>query len=109
MSSTEGQVTRRSWRSARRGHLADQGRLATAPTATGLRRVDWVRLVVDDDSVRAEAVGVGYRLPTTRPIPLSVAVALIAGGTPSVTRGVGARSVEQAAHPNPPSSPDGGM
>jgi len=54
--------------------------------AAGLRRVDWVRFVVDDDAVRAEAVGVGYRLPTTRPIPLSVAAALLAEGTPSVTR-----------------------
>jgi hypothetical protein len=53
---------------------------------TGLRRVDWVRLFVADDAVRAEAVGVGYRLPATRPIPLSVAAALMAQGTPSVTR-----------------------
>jgi hypothetical protein len=59
------------------------------PGAAGLRRVDWVRFVVDHDAVRAEAVGVGYRLPTTRPIPLSVAAALLAQGTPSVTRTVG--------------------
>ncbi len=57
--------------------------------ATGLRRVDWVRFVVDHDAVRAEAVGVGYRLPTTRPIPLSVAAALLEQGTPSITRTVG--------------------
>jgi hypothetical protein len=31
-------------------------------------------------------VGVGYRLPATCPIPLSLAAALIAEGTPSVTR-----------------------
>jgi hypothetical protein len=55
----------------------------------GLRRVDWVRFVVDHEAVRAEAVGVGYRLPTTRPIPLSVAAALLAQGTPSITRTVG--------------------
>ena len=54
--------------------------------AAGLRRVDWVRFVVDHDAVRAEAVGVGYRLPATRPIPLSLAAALIADGTPAVTR-----------------------
>jgi hypothetical protein len=59
------------------------------PGAAGLRRVDWVRFVVDHDAVRAEAVGVGYRLPTTRPIPLSVAAALLARGTPSITRTVG--------------------
>jgi hypothetical protein len=57
--------------------------------AAGLRRVDWVRFVVDHDDVRAEAVGVGYRLPATRPIPLSVAAALLAQGTPSITRTVG--------------------
>jgi len=52
----------------------------------GLRRVDWVRLLVEEDEVRAEAVGVGFRLPTTCPIPLSLATELIAMGTPSVTR-----------------------
>jgi hypothetical protein len=57
--------------------------------AAGLRRVDWVRFVIDHDAVRAEAVGVGYRLPVARPISLSVAAALLAQGTPSVTRKVG--------------------
>ena len=52
----------------------------------GLRRGDWVRLVVDDERVRAEAVGVGFRVPVTCPIPLSVAVRLIARGIPLVTR-----------------------
>ena len=61
--------------------------------AAGLRRVDWVRFVVDHDAVRAEAVGVGYRLPATRPIPLSLAAALIAEGTPSVTRRLDAGTV----------------
>jgi hypothetical protein len=56
------------------------------PGTAGLRRVDWVRFVVDDEAVRAEAVGVGYRLPVVRPIPLSVAAALLAQGTPSVTK-----------------------
>jgi hypothetical protein len=65
-----------------RGRQDDQG-------VAGLRRVDWIRFVVDHDAVRAEAVGVGYRLPTTRPIPLSVAAALLAQGTPSITRTVG--------------------
>jgi hypothetical protein len=62
-----------------------RGRKDRLQTA-GLRRVDWVRLVVDHDAVRAEAVGVGYRLPSARPISLSVAAALMAQGTPSVTR-----------------------
>ena len=51
----------------------------------GLRRVDWVRLVVDRDVVRAEVTGTGFRLPVSRPIPLSVAAHLIASGTPSVS------------------------
>jgi hypothetical protein len=58
-------------------------------SAAGLRRVDWVRFVVDHDAVRAEAIGVGYRLPAARPISLTVAAALLAQGTPSVTRKVG--------------------
>jgi len=61
--------------------------------AAGLRRVDWVRFVVDRDAVRAEAVGVGYRLPAARPISLSVAATLLAQGTPSVTRRLDAGSL----------------
>jgi hypothetical protein len=55
-------------------------------SGTGLRRVDWVRLIVDHDRLRAEAVGVGFRVPAACPIPLSVAANLIATGTPHVTR-----------------------
>jgi hypothetical protein len=61
-----------------------------ATCRTGLRRIDWVRLVVDSHvasapPVRAEAIGVGYRLPVTCPIPLSLAADLIASGTPYVS------------------------
>ena len=63
------------------------------PGAGGLRRVDWVRFVVEHDDVRAEAVGVGYRLPAARPIPLSVAAELLAQGIPSVTRRLGTANV----------------
>ena len=59
--------------------------------ALGLRRVDWVRLLVDDDHVGAEAVGVGFRLPTTCPISMSVAARLIESGVPHVTRHLGTR------------------
>jgi hypothetical protein len=53
----------------------------------GLRRVDWIRLVVSDDRFAgAEAIGVGSRLPITRSIPISVAKDLIASGTPYVIR-----------------------
>jgi hypothetical protein len=62
---------------------------SSAATLIGLRRVDWVRLVVADDYVGAEAVGVGYRLPTSCPIRMSVAAQLIASGVPHVTRHVG--------------------
>ena len=79
--STEGQGTKRRWRTARAATFAGQGCPSVALAETGLRRVDWVRIVVDHDSVRAEAVGVGYRLPTSCPIPLPVAAALIGEGT----------------------------
>ena len=69
--------------------------------ASGLRRIDWVRFVVDDRDLRAEAVGVGYRLPSTRPIPLSMAARLVAAGTPHVTH-----VVDRADHPAVP-IPDG--
>jgi hypothetical protein len=68
------------------------------PGAAGLRRVDWVRFVVEHDAVRAEAVGVGYRLPAARPIPLSVAAELLAQGTPSITRRLGTANVSDHAH-----------
>ncbi|HVX20983.1 MAG TPA: hypothetical protein VHB02_06530 [Acidimicrobiales bacterium] len=47
-----------------------------------LRRVQWVRVVVDDGSVRAEAVGMGHRLPATCPISLDTAAALARQGVP---------------------------
>jgi hypothetical protein len=57
-----------------------------AASRTGLRRVDWVRLIEDDGSFRAEVVGEGFRLPVSRPIPLALAAELIASGVPHVTR-----------------------
>jgi hypothetical protein len=73
------------------------------PGVAGLRRVDWDRFVVDNHAVRAEAVGVGCRLPAARPIPLSVAAALLAQGTPSVTRRLDVGTVTAS-----PSSRNGG-
>jgi hypothetical protein len=61
---------------------------SAAATLVGLRRVDWVRLVVADGYVGAEAVGVGYRLPASCPIRMSVATRLIAAGVPHVTHHV---------------------
>jgi hypothetical protein len=68
-------------------------RSSDATSRTGLRRVDWVRLIVDSrldksQPVRAEAIGVGFRLPVTCPIPLSLAADLIASGTPYVSHPV---------------------
>jgi hypothetical protein len=47
----------------------------------GFRRVDFIRLIVSDDEVRAEAVGVAHRLPVSRPIPIHVASACMRAGT----------------------------
>jgi hypothetical protein len=71
--------------------IAPRAKSAVAPSRsaadrTGLSRVDWVRLIEDDGSYRAEVVGVGFRLPVTRPVPLSLAAELIASGVPHVTR-----------------------
>ena len=57
-----------------------------AASRTGLRRVDWVRLIEDGDRCRAEVIGEGFRLPVIRPIPLSLAAELIASGVPHLTR-----------------------
>jgi hypothetical protein len=57
-----------------------------AASRTGLRRIDWVRLIEDDGHYRAEVVGEGFRLPVSRPIPLSLAAELIASGVPHLTR-----------------------
>ena len=66
-------------------------RTSTGATLVGLRRIDWVRLVVSDDHVGAEVVGVGYPLPRSCPIPMSLAATLIASGVPHTTRHVGTR------------------
>jgi hypothetical protein len=63
-------------------------RSSEVTSRTGLRRIDWVRLLDDGGRFRAEVVGVGFRLPVTCPIPLSLAADLIASGVPHVTRSV---------------------
>lgn len=52
----------------------------------GMRRIGWVRVIVDDDGTRAEVSGVGHRLPRTVPVPLAVAAALAAAGVPLLVR-----------------------
>jgi hypothetical protein len=66
-----------------------------AARTIGLRRVDWVRVFVDDGHLRAEAVGIGFRLPAVCSIPLDMAANLIAGGTPHVTHVISARTSGQ--------------
>ena len=63
-------------------------RSSDAVVRTGLRRVDWVRLIVDSDGagMAAQVEGVGYRSLVRRPVPLSLAHELIASGTPYVVR-----------------------
>jgi hypothetical protein len=70
--------------------------------------VSWVRLSVGDGLARAEAVGVGYRLPASRPIPLRLASDLIASGTPWVWRQVDdaeRRASEEDGRPTPRTVP----
>lgn len=52
----------------------------------GLRRVDWVRVVVADGSATCEVVGSGCRAPCRRRVPLSTALALRARGVPTFFR-----------------------
>jgi hypothetical protein len=56
-----------------------------ATSRTGLRRIDWIRVIEDGGRCSAEAVGVGFRLPATCPISLPLAAELIASGIPHVS------------------------
>ncbi len=53
---------------------------------TGMRRVSWVRITLDDDGARCQVLGVGHRLPNARPVSLDTALALAAAGVPTVVR-----------------------
>jgi hypothetical protein len=56
---------------------------------TGMRRVCWVRIVVDDDGARCDVLGVGHRLPSVRHVSLETALALAGTGVPTVLRAAG--------------------
>lgn len=58
----------------------------------GLRRVEWVRLLVGPRGTRAEAVGVGHRLPAAIPVSLRTATQLMRAGTPLIVRHVAGSS-----------------
>ena len=51
-------------------------------SALGFRRVEFVRLIVDDDGTTAEVTGITHRLPRTIRVPLRTATALIEAGVP---------------------------
>ena len=53
---------------------------------TGLRRIQWVRVLVDGERTRAEAIGLAHRRPATVPISLRMASRLAAAGVPLVVR-----------------------
>jgi hypothetical protein len=54
-----------------------------AVSMLGFRRVDFVRLIVDEDGTTAEVTGITHRLPRTIRVPLRTATALIDAGVPS--------------------------
>ena len=60
-----------------------------------MRRVSWVRIVVDGEGARCDVLGVGHRLPAVRRVSLDTALALAASGVPTVVRSVRTAS-EQA-------------
>ena len=49
-------------------------------SALGFRRVEFVRLLVDEDGTTAEVTGITHRLPRTIRVPLHTAIALIDAG-----------------------------
>ena len=63
-----------------------------------MRRVSWVRIVVDDGGAHCEVLGVGHRLPSVRRVSLDTALSLAASGVPTVVRSAGTTS-EQALAP----------
>jgi hypothetical protein len=56
----------------------------------GLRRIDFVRIILGEGTPRCEAVGISHRRTVTRLIPLRSAMALVRAGVPSVVRRPGA-------------------
>ena len=57
-----------------------------AAVETGMRRVSWVRIVVDGGEAHCEVLGVGHRLPNVHRVSLDTALALAASGVPTVVR-----------------------
>jgi hypothetical protein len=74
-------------------------RAAGAGWRIGLRRTDWVRVVVDGDGARAEAVGVRRRGPVAVPVSLRLASELAGAGVPLVVRRADALTAPAVAGP----------
>jgi len=60
-----------------------QGEMRRSMSALGFRRIECVRLILDEDgTTAAEVTGVTHRLPRTIRVPLRIANALIEAGVP---------------------------
>ena len=62
-----------------------------------MRRVSWVRIIVDDAGAHCEVLGVGHRLPSVRRVSLDTALGLAASGVPTVVRSAAATSDQALA------------
>jgi hypothetical protein len=70
-------------------------------SALGFRRVQYVRLLVDEDGTTAEVTGITHRLPRTIRVPLHTAISLIDAGVP---KRVEARHLPHVQSDHPPMS-----
>jgi hypothetical protein len=62
-----------------------------------MKRIDWVRIVLDGDDCRAEVHGVGHRVPRTVRVAMATASTLAAEGVPLLVRRTDDRSASAAA------------
>ena len=62
------------------------GTLHSLHSGLGMRRVNWVRIVISGTVVHCDVHGIGHRLPCRRPLSLAFALALRAAGVPTVIR-----------------------
>jgi|GEM_PF-5312536 len=68
-------------------------------SALGFRRVELVRLLIDEAGTTAEVTGITHRLPRTIRVPLHIAIALIEAGVP---KRVEARHLPHVRGDDPP-------
>ncbi len=57
-----------------------------AAVETGMRRVSWVRILLDEGGAHCEVHGVGHRFPSVHQVSLETALALATRGVPTVVR-----------------------